>query len=258
MKQACDYITFGFMKKKILLASLIVVTIFSACKKTTEVFKTDAISDYAPLVVGKYITYQLDSLIFADNIIPNDTVITYQVKHFVQDTITDNLNRKAFIIRRYIRKNSIAEWISDNTFTAINTGNSYEFVENNFRFLKLKEPFKNNFSWKGNSYIDTSPEYTNFKYLSDWNYTYDSLNTPLILGALTIDSTLKVAEIDEVINNPQDLANYSEINFSVSNYGKGIGLVYHRFIHQEYQPPTPGTYGFKTGYGITLTMIDHN
>lgn len=246
------------MKRNILLAGLAVAIIFSACKKTEEEFKTDAISDYAPLEVGKYITYQLDSLIFADNINPNDTVITYQVKHLVQDTTTDNLGRKAFTIRRFIRKNATDEWVADNTFRAINTGSSFEFIENNFRFLKLKVPFKNGYSWKGNSYIDATSSYSDVQYFADWDYIYDSLNTPLTLGALTIDSTLKVSERDDTVGNPGDPAVYSQIDFSVSNYGKGVGLVYHRFLHQEYQPPTPGTYGYKTGYGITLSMIDHN
>jgi hypothetical protein len=247
------------MKKKILFAGLIVSIIFSACKKTSEEFKTDAISDYAPLIVGKYITYQLDSLVFADNIIPKDTVISYQVKHVVEDTTTDNLGRKAFTIRRYIRKNAGDLWVPDNTFTAINTGHSYEFIENNFRFLKLVTPIKNGFTWKGNSYIDTSPEYSDFDYLSDWDYAYDSLNTPLTLGTITIDSTLKVFETDQVQGDPNDpAAFFSEIDFSVSNYGRGIGLVYHRFLHQQYQNTDSRPYGYKTGYGITLTMIDHN
>lgn len=246
------------MKKKFLFAGLMVAIVFSACKKTDEEFKTDAISDYVPLVVGKYITYQLDSLIFANNIIPKDTVISYQVKHVVQDTITDNLGRKAFTIRRYIRKNPGDQWVVDNVFIAINTGDSYEFIENNLRFLKLKEPIRNEYTWKGNSYIDTYSASSDIKYYDDWDYTYDSLNTPLQLGAITIDSTLKVGERDDVIGDPNDQSTYSEVNFSVSNYGRSIGLVYHRFVHQEYQPPTPGTYGYKVGYGITLTMIDHN
>ncbi len=245
------------MKKNILLAGFAaVMVIFSACKKMDE-FKTDAISDFAPLEVGKYITYQLDSLVFADNLIPNDTVISYQVKHLVQDTTTDNLGRKAFIIRRYIRKTPTDEWVTDNTFTAINTGTSYEFIENNFRFIKLKLPITNGYTWKGNSYIDTYSSSSDYKYYDDWDYTYDSLYTPLTLGNITVDSTLKVGETDQVLGNTNDPSVYSVIDFSVSNYAKGIGLVYHRFLHQEYQNPT-GTYGYKVGYGITLTMIDHN
>ena len=246
------------MKKIFFLAGISVAVIFSACKKT-EQYKTDAISDFAPLAVGKYITYRLDSLIFADNLIPKDTVISYQVNYLVQDTTTDNLGRKVFIIRRYIRKTAADEWVVDNTFTAVNTGTAYEFTENNLRFLKLELPIKNGFSWPGNSYIDTDPAYSDVSYYDGWNYSYDSLNTPLTLGNITVDSTLKVNEANQTsggdINDPSTL--FAEYDFSVSNYGRGIGLIYHRFIHEEYQNPD-GNDGYKLGYGITLTMIDHN
>lgn len=246
------------MKKNILLAGIILAITFSACKKTNEVYKTDTISEFAPLEVGKYITYQLDSLIYADNVNPVDRINTYQVKHVVEDTTTDNLGRKGYTIRRYIRKTANDVWVTDNVFVAINTGNSLEFIENNFRFIKLKEPIKNNYTWKGNSYIDTNPVNTDLNYLEDWDYTYDSLNTPLHLGTITVDSTLKVAERDEVQGNPNDPgAIISVVNFSVSNYGRGIGLIYHRFNHREYQN-SGGTGGYIVGYGITLTMIDHN
>jgi hypothetical protein len=245
------------MKRILLFAGLTTAIFFSACKKTED-FKTDVINDYAPLEIGKYITYRLDSLLYADNITPNDTVISYEVKHLVEDTSTDNLGRKTFIIRRYIRKKSTDEWVADNTFTAINTGNSLEFIENNFRFLKLEMPIQNGFSWKGNSYIDTYSANSDYKYYDGWDYTYDSLNTPLTLGSITLDNTVKVNEVDEITGDINDPAVYSEINYSAANYAKGIGLVYRRFIHQEYQPPTPGTYSYKLGYGIILTMIDHN
>ena len=245
------------MRKIFLSAGLLCLILFSACKKT-ETYKTASINDYAPLVIGKYITYNLDSLIFADNVNPKDRVISYQVKHLIADTVTDNLGRKVLRMVRFIRKTAADNWTPDNTFFTVNTGSSLEFVENNFRFLKLKEPIVNGSTWKGNTYIDTYSANSDVKYYADWNYTYDSLNTPLKLGSIIIDSTLKVGERDDIIGNPSDPATYSEINFSVSNYGKGIGLVYHRFIHQEYQPPTQGPTGYKVGYGITLTIIDHN
>jgi len=247
------------MKKSIFLAALIIaVFTFIACNKT-EQYKTDTIGDFAPLVIGKYIIYQLDSAIFANNIQKTDTVISYQVKQLVQDAVTDNLGRKGFSIRRFIRVKPTDEWVADNTFFAINTGTSYEFIENNLRYLKLIEPIKNGYTWKGNTYIDTYSNMDNdLTYLDSWVYKYDSLNTPLVLGTLKVDSTLKVFERDEVLGNVSNAAVYSEVNFSVSNYGRGIGLIYHRFLHQEYQPATPNSTAYKLGYGVTLTMLDHN
>ena len=245
------------MTKSILFAFIFLVFIFSACKKRSEDFQPTTISDYAPLIVGKYIVYKLDSLVYI-NFGTRDTTTSYQVKHEVDAMITDNLGRPAYRIIRYIRKTAANPWLPDNSFMAINTGGSLEFIENNMRFLKLKLPIINNDSWKGNSYIDTYSLNSEVKYLDDWDYVYDSVNTALTLGSITLDSTFKVAERDEVVGNPNDPNSYSEINFSVENYAKGIGLVYRNFFHSEYQPPTPGVGGYRIGYGVTLTMIDHN
>jgi len=245
------------MKKLIWILAVLLPVALASCKKETETFNTPAISDYAPLVQGKYITYRLDSTVFYKNFGTTTDVFTYEVKHLVDDSITDNLGRKAFRIIRYIRKNSTDAWVPDNTFMAVNTGTSYEFVENNLRFLKLKQPITNSFTWKGNTYIDTYSQFSTLKYLEDWDYVYDSVNTAMTLGSFNLPNTIKVDQRDEIIGNPSDPASYSEINYSSENYAQGIGLVYRRFLHVEYQPPTSGP-GYKLGYGVTMTMTDHN
>ena len=61
-----------------------------------------------------------------------------------------------------------------------------------------------------------------------------------------------------MIGNPGDPNSYSEINNGSEKYAKGIGMVYRDFLHVEYQPPTPGRGAYRLGYGVRLTMIDHN
>lgn len=248
------------MRKIFLLTIIITTVFFSACKKKTEDFQTQPVSDFYPLAVGKYITYNLDSTVYI-NFGSKDTVISYQVKHYVDALITDNLGRPAYRIIRYIRKTPANPWVPDNTFMAVPTEYTIEFIENNLRFIKLKAPVRNGFNWKGNSYIDFTSLNLELRYLEDWDYTYDSLNTKTILGTITIDSTLKVAQRDEVIGNPADPTAYSEGNLGIEKYAKGIGLIYRKFLHYEYQPPTlPGQKGkYADGsYGVKLTMIDHN
>jgi len=125
----------------------------SSCKKT-ESYNSPSIADYNPLQTGKYITYQLDSLIYL-SFGTRDTTVSYQVKYLTDSLITDNLGRPAYRIFRFIRKNENEPWRSDATFMSINTGNSLEFIENNLRYIKLQMPIKDNVSWKGNSFIDT-------------------------------------------------------------------------------------------------------
>ena len=245
------------MRNLSLLLLIIVTVVFSSCKKSVDTVESATVSEYAPLQVGKYITYNLDSTIFI-NFGTKDTVIKYQVKHEVDAQITDNLGRPAYRIIRYIRKTAANPWTPDNTFMAIQTQFSFEFVENNMRFLKLKGPIRNGYSWKGNSYIDTYSLNSTVKYLDDWDYTYDSTNVPLTFGAFTLDSTLRVDQRDEVIGNPSDPNSYHEINYGMEKYAKGIGMIYRDFLHIEYQPPTPGRGGYKQGYGVKMVMIDHN
>lgn len=245
------------MRNVPLLLIIISTVLFSACKKSVDVLETATVNQYSPLQVGKYITYNLDSTVFI-NFGTKDTVIKYQVKHVIDAQITDNLGRPAYRIIRYIRKTAANPWTPDNTFMAVATDFTFEFIENNMRYLKLKGPIRNGYSWKGNSYIDTYSLNSTVKYLDDWNYTYDSVNVAQTFGAFTLDSTLKVDQRDEIIGNPSDLNSYHEINFGAEKYAKGIGLIYRNFLHVEYQPPTPGRGGYKQGYGVKLTMIDHN
>ena len=248
------------MRKAVFPCLVISVLILSACSKKTEDFKTAAISDYFPLQTGKFITYSLDSTVVYLNFGASKAVISYQVKYVVDSLITDNLGRPAYRIFRYIRKTPADSWQADNTFMAVPTTNGMELIENNFRYIKMKLPISEGYSWKGNSFIDTYSLNSMVKYLDNWDYTYDSLNFPAKIGALTIDSTLKVAQRDEVIGDPTNPNSYSEINYGEEKYAKGIGLVYRRFLHLEYQPPVPGHPGAyaDASYGVTLRMIDHN
>lgn len=248
------------MTKRILTVVVAAVVCLSSCKKEVEDLGTAPVSDYTPLEVGKYITYQLDSVRYIPFTLQQIT-LRYQVKFIVDGQLTDNLGRPSYRIVRQIRTNPTDAWVPDNSFTATPIDNGFEFVDNNLRFLKLRGPVKDGFTWKGNSYINTTSQYTDFAYLEGWDYMFDSVGAPLTLGSFNLDNTIKIAQRDEVIGNPDDPNSYSEINYGVEYYAKGIGLVYKRIFHSEYQPPTSagaiGSYS-QDSRGFTLTMIDHN
>ncbi len=245
------------MKKKwVYLAAVIML---GSCSKQLEVIKLTPLSDYYPLQVGKYITYNLDSTVFI-NFGTKDTVISYQVQDRVDSQITDNLGRPAYRIYRYIRKNSSQPWTPNNTFLAIPTNNSIEFVENNLRFLKLVLPIENGTTWKGNSYIDAYSLNSTLKYLDDWDYSYDSVGATIKLGNIPVSNSIKVNQRDEFLGQDPKLptTQYAEKNYSVEKYAKGVGLVYKEFLHWEFQGTQPGRPAYYTGYGVKLTIIDHN
>jgi hypothetical protein len=236
------------MRKLFSFTAIASLIIFSACKKSTVELSIAPLSDYYPLTVGKYITYSLDSIVYYANFGTSATVNSYQIKQVVDAKITDNLGRPAYRIIRYIRNNASSAWVPDNTFMAVPTETSIEFVENNLRFLKLKSPLRQDYNWKGNAYINTSSLSSALKYLDDWDYTYDSLNVPAKIGALTIDSTIKVAQIDDL--------SAIDRTFSEEKYAKGIGLIYRNFLYWN-KGNANGTYS-DASYGVILKMIDHN
>jgi hypothetical protein len=245
------------MKKVLFLISVAFTSLLVSCSKETEELDLGNVADYNLQKPGKYVIYKLDSLLYI-NFGQKDTVVSYQAKDSVAAQITDNLGRTAYRIFRFVRKNASDAWQPNNTFMTVPTDNGVEFVENNLRFTKLRQPLREAFSWKGNTYIDTYSLGSEFKYMDDWDYLYENVNQPFTSGTLTVDSTITVNQRDEVIGNINDLNSFSEKNLSIEVYAKGIGLVYRNFLHREYQPPTPGRAGYKIGYGITLTMLSHN
>ncbi|MEP6583146.1 MAG: hypothetical protein ABJA90_02715 [Ginsengibacter sp.] len=244
---------------KYILAFVLTSFLFSSCKKESEKFTSAEVTDYYPLEVGKYITYSLDSTVYYINFNQQATIIHYEAQDRVDAQITDNLGRTAYRILRFIRKDASQSWAPSNTFLVVPTATSVEFVENNLRYLKLQLPVKQDFSWKGNSSIDTYTFNPDVRYLEDWDYIYDSVNAPLSINSLNFDSTVKVFERDEFLGQDPAISGtqYAEKNYAVEKYAKGIGLVYREFLHWEYQGITSQSPGY-TGYGITLSIIDHN
>jgi hypothetical protein len=251
MKNIVKFSIFNFY---FLIVSFFIFTL-SACNKS-ETYSSPSISDYNPLQTGKYITYQLDSLIYLA-FGTRDTIVSYQVKYQTDSLITDNLGRPAYRIFRFIRKNETQAWTPDATFMAVSTENQLEFIENNLRYIKLQMPIVNNYSWKGNSFIDTYSANSLLRYLDGWDYTYSNVNEADSIGNQIIENTLTINQRDEIVGIPEEPNSYSEVNFGQEKYAKGIGMVYRKFFHSEYQPNNGG-YFADGSYGVTYTMIDHN
>lgn len=243
--------------KKILPTAVLCMLLFASCKKSSEELQVTPISDYAPLIVGKYITYSLDSLLYT-GFGTSETHRFYDVKLQVSDSLTDNLGRKAFRITHYIRPQGTGSFSPDNTFMAVNTGNGYEFTENNLRYLKLVLPIKDGITWKGNSFIYANapaPPGASLSYLDDWDYVYDSTGLSAKVNGVTFPNTITVHERDLSEGLPiTGFTTYAQRDFSKAIYAKGIGMIYREFLHYEYQQNTTSF----TGYGVKYTMIDHN
>jgi hypothetical protein len=257
-----------------IIISLLLITIISASScNEKEDFVTDKLQDYFILAPGKYITYRLDSMVFT-NFGRTTEIHRYQVRDVVDQQVTDNLGRPAYRIFRYIRDSAGTQsWQPAGlTYTVTLLADQAEISENNLRFIKLHLPVGNGFTWKGNKYLPTSTcagangpycEFYNFSNddnMIDWDFLYDGPLATFSYNGSNYTDVLTVEQADESFNVPITVPTaYGARSRSVEKYSKTIGLVYRQYELWEYQPNTGGAGGpYKTGFGITMWMIDHN
>src|SRR5215212_10988239 len=89
-------------KRLNLLLLFLGTLVFFSCKKQNEEFITEPISDYIPLVPGKFITYRIDSTVFT-NFGRNTEIHSYQEKNLIDAQVTDALGRTSYRVFRYLR-----------------------------------------------------------------------------------------------------------------------------------------------------------
>ena len=236
------------------------VLLFS-CKKETEVLQAELPSDYLPTIVGKYITYRLDSTVvinFGGNIVTR----SYQEKHQIDAKVTDNLGRPSYRVFRFLRdKDGTEAWKPSGSYFITPQTNTVEVVENNLRFLKLVGPIVEGKIWTGNKFLPVDPygplyEFFNDDGMMDWEYSYDNIGT-ITLAGKTYNDVVTVEHINDASNIPVVVDAVGYQNRSWEQYAKGIGMVYQEITMLEYQPSSSPRPGFK-GFGVKRTIIDHN
>ncbi len=251
------------ISKLLFLAGALSAVLLSCSKSTTENYTSASINDYSPLVVGKYIIYQVDSTVFT-NFQSVVTIRKYQVKNEVDAQVTDAQGRPAFRVHQYIRDSAGTQpWVDNATFLVTPLQYSLEVVENNLRFIKLQLPIRNTFSWKGNSYITDQIGGSLFFY-NNWDYTYQDVDKSFTVPGTnkTVDNTITVFQRDEILPDQNQAFNtslsYYEKTYSNEVWGKGIGLIYREFIHWDWQRPNQAQPGKYEGYGIKMKFLDKN
>ena len=247
------------MKRYLNLSFCLLITGFAfvSCSKQTEVLNLPELSAYYPLEVGKVLIYRLDSTLVPYTGYVLD-VRSYHAKDSIADTIRDNQNRLSYRVYRFVTDTLESQpWQPIITYYITPTDNTVEVMdENNLRFIKLKEPVRNDFTWTGNTYIDTKSGTSPYQYLDGWNYIYQNVGMPYTLANGTLDNTITILQQDET-SPPGDFDpnNYQQRNYSVEVYALGIGLVYKELLHWTWQT-TPISKYDNDSYGIKLSLIN--
>lgn len=241
------------------ITSLILIAVLSGCSKQSETLPLSSTMNYYPLQIGKHFIYRLDStlyLSFGSSVI----IKSYLAKDSIVNIFQDNNGRTSYTVYRYTTDTLLRNaWQYKSAYFITPANKSVELVDdNNYRFIKLKEPVSEGYSWNGNAYVDAVYELS-ISYLYNWNYTYQNVNLSYTTPAGTFDSTVTVLQQDNTFPegdfNP---AYYQQRNYSVEVYAKGVGLIYKDFLHWTWQTDPPPAHYDDGSYGIRLSLIDHN
>lgn len=245
---------------KHLLTILIITISIVSCTKETANIALPAIATYYPLQVGKSITYKLDSTVYL-NLGTTKEVHSYVIQDRIDAIINDNAGRPSYKVKRMLRNiTDTTKWQDLTSYLVTVADKQLELVDKNLRFIILKEPIRNDFQWKGNSFINTI-SFPEFQFLDQWEYKYENVGNPLIVNEQTFPETISVIQQVDTQGSPQNKSNYYEIIISKEVYAKNIGLISKEFFHETWQPPNANSsngYYEANSYGIKLSIIKSN
>ena len=229
-----------FRTKRLFPVIFFLILITSSCQDSpVEPVPFD--TSYFPLSTGKFIIYEVDSIVMSDFFNTTDTV-HYQLMEAVDSAYTDAGGRQAFRIVRSRLDSLNGAWRIIDVWSANVTETTAEKVEENLRFIKLSFPVLLNKTWAGNSYINTDSPLV---YLDDWEYKYTDVNEAFDTYAGTFDSVITVLQHEDI--NAIQTVLYQE------KYAKQVGMIYKEEQNFETQP---GSY--PNGYILKMMIVQHN
>ena len=229
-----------FRTKRLFPVIFFLILITSSCQDSpVEPVPFD--TSYFPLSTGKFIIYEVDSIVMSDFFNTTDTV-HYQLMEAVDSAYTDAGGRQAFRIIRSRLDSLNGAWRIIDVWSANVTETTAEKVEENLRFIKLSFPVLLNKIWAGNSYINTDSPLV---YLDDWEYKYTDVNETFDTYAGTFDSVITVLQHEDI--------NAIQTVFYQEKYAKQVGMIYKEEQNFETQP---GSY--PNGYILKMTIVQHN
>ena len=215
--------------------------LFFGCKKDHTTEQPALGYNYFPLIVGKALIYQVDSIGFKGYTYDPTTQtvdidsVHYQIKEVVDGFFTDNAGRQTATISRYKRQNANDPWLIYKVFAANLTTTTAERLEDNIRYIKLVFPTRNNTKWNGNSYNNSEPLL----------YELFDVNTQSAIGSLDFDLTLTV--LQNYDSNLLYFKNYFE------KYASGTGMIYKEYNDYDYM--FIGSTKPKNGFIYKETLI---
>ena len=241
---------------------LLVLLAIASCKSesTFEDFQVDQGYDYFPLEIGKYIDYQVDSVLYdttGTGIVIEES--SYLVREQVVDTFRDNNNRLSYLVERFQRLSADEPWEFSGNKSVIPDNTQLEVIEDNLRFIKMVFPLRDGELWDGNLHIDPSTivviKGEGVEMFKGWSYEIQSIGEAATINDQTYDDVVTITQAES--------ENVIELRNSMEQYARGIGLVYRELRILDTQCITgceglPWEEKAQKGFILRQSIIGHN
>ena len=212
------------MKKIFIPLSILTFFIVSCGSNEVETLP-ELGSVYLPLSIGKTTIFDVDSVLYKQEIKQGFVKIdtnNWQIQEILQDTFRDSEGNLTYRIERFERKKGTLKWNITKVFSTALTQKYALRNENNLRYIKFPNYFKEKTVWNGNIFNDTVKIVANDDILElfskQWTFTVLSFGKSEKIGNKLYDDVLTVqSQIDPKI--------LTEKRFVLEKYAKGIGLV---------------------------------
>jgi hypothetical protein len=204
-------------------AGLLTLLLPSCSRHDTLPYHLDDGHAYLPLQVGKYIEYQVDSVVYdpAASGSVADTSRTF-FREVVADTFYDNAQRLTFRMERWERKADTLPWILEKIATATRTKNLIIRTEDNLPLIPLAFPLFEKQRWESTALFDKNQSVIvageSLDFFKNWQSEVLSLDEPGRVGALPFDSVAVISHADD--------ENLIELRYVLEKYARGVGLIF--------------------------------
>lgn len=234
------------------------------CVKTVVEPPLEAKGDaYFPLKIGKFIEYQLDSVIYDPISSTRSRIDTsyWLVRETLKDTFRDAQQQLIFRVERQMkrRNDSAATWQQTAIFAQAFVNDNAFRQENNLRFLKFPRLITEGVTWDSNILNDPNQtiliadeiiELFGKKWLSELDYIDKSEQ----IGTKKFDAVMSIL----TQTDPKIL---TEKRYTLEKYAKNIGLVYREVkILDTQQLDANKAWEIKAqkGYILKQTVVNFN
>jgi hypothetical protein len=180
--------------------------------------------EYFPLAIGRYIEYQVDSIVFDDA--PGGNKLDTASFQLREEITNYNLTPKGdtvFYIHRFTRPSADQDWILRDVWTARYEENNVLRTEENLTFLKMTLPLYAGLKWIATSYINPQTSIQvgteNIEAFEFWESRVLSIDDTAHVGAFDFPAGT-IMHISQT-NADDDLMK----RFVHETYARGIGLV---------------------------------